>query len=161
MDRFTGALGQTLRWLPLAMALGTVVVVALRYVLQEGSIALQEAVIYAHVVTVLLGIAYTLREDGHVRVDLFYTQYSRRAARRVNLLGHWLFLIPVSLMLIWVCVPYAQQSWRVFEGSSEVGGLPGLFLLKTLLPTSAVYLLLQGIAEAIRQFLHLELSARS
>ena len=152
MDRLTEWSGRVLAWLPLFMALATVVVVVLRYGLNIGSIALQEAVMYAHGAVLLLGISYTLQQDGHVRVDLFYNRASPRLRQRINLAGHLLFLLPLCLTVLIVSAPYVQASWRVWEGSAEVGGLPGVFLLKSLLPLTAAWLFLQGLAEVLRPF---------
>jgi TRAP-type mannitol/chloroaromatic compound transport system permease small subunit len=134
----------------LAMVLATVVVVVLRYALSEGSILLQESVLYLHGITFMLGIPYALKEDVHVRVDLVYARLSPRSRAWVNLLGHLLFLVPVTVCILWVSWNYVAASWRIFERSPEVGGLPAVFLLKSLLPAMALLLLLQGLAEAAR-----------
>lgn len=133
-----------------AMVLATLVIVVLRYALSEGSIVLQESVLYLHGVAFMLGIPYALKEDAHVRVDLVYARLTPRGRAWVNLLGHLLFLVPVSLCLLWVSRGYVAASWRILERSPEVGGLPAVFLLKSLLPLMAGLLLLQGLAESIR-----------
>ena len=124
--------------------------VVLRYALSEGSILLQESVLYLHGITFMLGIPYALKEDVHVRVDLVYARLSPRSRAWVNLLGHLLFLVPVTVCILWVSWNYVAASWRIFERSPEVGGLPAVFLLKSLLPAMALLLLLQGLAEAAR-----------
>ncbi len=131
------------------------VIVVLRYALGEGSIMLQEAVLYMHGVAFMLGIPYALKEDAHVRVDLIYSRLGHRGRTLVNLAGHLLFLVPVAVAVIVLSVDYAARSWRILEGSSEVGGIPGIFLLKTLIPVTAAVLLLQGLAEIARCLLML------
>lgn len=150
IDALTGVLGRTVAWLTYAMMAGTVVVVILRYGFDIGAIPLQEAVVYMHGTAFMLGIAYTLKVDGHVRVDLIYARLSDAAQRRVNLLGHALFLFPVALFILVSSLGYVRASWRILEGSPEVGGIPAVFLLKTLIPLMAVTLLLQAIVEVAR-----------
>jgi TRAP-type mannitol/chloroaromatic compound transport system permease small subunit len=132
------------------MVLVTLLVVLLRYLFGQGAILLQESVIYMHGLVFMLGIPYALHHNNHVRVDVFAARLGERGRNWVELIGHLLFLVPVSITLFLYSLPYVSASWRVFEGSAEVGGIPGIFLLKTLIPLMAVMLLLQGIAEIIR-----------
>lgn len=105
---------------------------------------------YMHAVVFMLGIPYALKHNAHVRVDVFAERFGPHGRARVDVLGHLLFLVPVCVTILLFSLPYVAASWRVFEGSSEVGGIPGLFLLKTLIPLTAALLLLQGLAEVIR-----------
>lgn len=132
------------------MAAVTLTVVVLRYGLDAPSIALQEAVVYLHATAFMLGIAYTLKHDGHVRVDIFYARRSVRGRAWTDLAGHLLLLLPVTVTLCWLSLPYVGASWRILEGSSEVGGIPGIFLLKTLIPLMALLLLAQGLSRILR-----------
>ena len=146
----TERLGRLIAWLLLPMVLGTTLVVVLRYALNEGSILLQEAVLYLHALVFMLGIPYALKADAHVRADLVYSRLGPRGRTVINLIGHVLFLLPVAGALLLYSQSYVTRSWRILEGSSEVGGIPGVFLLKTLIPVLAVLLLLQGLAEIAR-----------
>lgn len=128
----------------------TLLIVVLRYAFGQGAIALQESVLYLHGVVFMLGIPYALKTDAHVRVDLVYSRLGPRGRAIVDLLGHVLLLVPVAAVLFLYSRPYVVSSWRIFEGSSEVGGIPAVFLLKTLIPVTAVLLLLQGLAEIAR-----------
>ena len=105
---------------------------------------------YMHAVVFMLGIPYALKHDVHVRVDVFAERLGKRGRAWVDVLGHLLFLVPVCVTILVFSLPYVASSWRVLEGSSEVGGIPGVFLLKTLIPLSAALLLLQGLAEVVR-----------
>ena len=98
----------------------------------------------------MLGIPYALKAGAHVRVDVFYATRSARAKARIDLAGHLLFLFPLSVAIFLYSLGYVASAWRVLEGSPEVGGIPAVFLLKTLLPVMAVLLFLQGIAESLR-----------
>ena len=132
------------------MVLVTVAIVGLRYGAGIGTINLQEGVIYLHGGMFLLGIAYALRHDAHVRVDLIYARLNQKQKAFINLLGHYFLLIPVALEIIELSGGYVQSSWRVVEGSAEVGGVPAVFVLKTLIPAAALVLLVQGVAESAR-----------
>lgn len=132
------------------MVVVTVVVVGLRYGLATSSIFLQESVMYMHGAVLMLGISYALKENRHVRVDIFYARMSERRQALVDVTGHLLFLLPVSVLIFWTSLPYVANAWRVLEGSSEVGGVPAVFLLKTLIPIMALLLGLQGLNEIVR-----------
>jgi TRAP-type mannitol/chloroaromatic compound transport system permease small subunit len=142
-------IGRSVSWLTLIMALLTLAIVILRYGFNLGSIPVQEAVMYTHALVFMLGIPYALKHGAHVRVDVFAERLGSRGRRWVEILGHSLFLLPVCLTIIIMSTPYVLASWRVLEGSSEVGGLPAIFLLKTLIPLTALLLMLQGFAELI------------
>ncbi len=138
--------GKLISWLTLAMVITTFSVVVLRYLFDSGWIALQESVTYMHSLVFMLGAAYTLKHDGHVRVDILYQRFSRKTRAIVDALGILLLLLPVSGFIIWSSWHYVSESWQVLEGSRHSGGLPGLFLLKSCIITMAVLLILQGIA---------------
>lgn len=129
------------------MVVATLTVVVLRYVFDIGAIPLQEAVMYMHGLLFLFGLAYGINQNTHVRVDLVYSRLTPHNRRIVDLTGHLVFLLPVAAFIFITSLPYVQASWRVMEGSPEVGGLPAIFLLKSAIPVSAALLFLQGMAE--------------
>jgi TRAP-type mannitol/chloroaromatic compound transport system permease small subunit len=137
-------------WLTLAMGVLTCAVVTLRYGFDTGAIVIQESVIYLHATAFMLGIAYTLKHDEHVRVDVVYSRLGTAGRARVDLAGHCLLLLPTALAVLLYSLPYVAASWRILEGSPEVGGIPATFLLKTLIPLMAITVLLAGIAEIVR-----------
>jgi TRAP-type mannitol/chloroaromatic compound transport system permease small subunit len=151
VDRINQQLAGIIRWLALFMVLATVTIVVLRYVFSIGAIPLQESVMYMHGMLFLIGIPYGLKQDTHVRVDIIYSRLSARDKSRVDIAGHLLFLLPVSAFILITSLPYVAASWRVLEGSSEVGGIPGVFLLKTLIPVMASLLFLQGLSEIVKR----------
>lgn len=116
---------------------------------------MQESVAFMHAGLFMLGIAYTLGSDGHVRVDILYQRLSRRGRAWVDLLGTLLLLVPVCLLILWLGWDYVLQSWRLKEGSREAGGLGGVYLLKSLILIMPSLLLLQGLSWAIRNGLYL------
>jgi TRAP-type mannitol/chloroaromatic compound transport system permease small subunit len=153
IDTFTDISGRLLAWLGLFMALLTALIVVLRYGFSMGSITSQEAVIYMHGCLFMLGTAYALKTGSHVRVDIFYQHMSERSKAWVNSLGGIVFLIPLCVFICGISWNYVAQSWSIREVSPEPGGIPAVFLLKTLLPVMAINLLLQGIAETLRSAL--------
>lgn len=155
LDRFSELCGRALSLLTLVMMLLLSLVVILRYGFGIGSIALQESVTYVHAAVFMLGIAYTLKLDGHVRVDIFYRRFSPRAKAWVNSLGGIIFLLPICVYIGVISTDFVIQSWQIRESSPEPGGIPAVFLLKTLIPAMAIGLCLQGIAEILRSALTL------
>ena len=153
IDSFTDTTGRALAWLTLAMALLTATVVIMRYGFNVGSIAAQEASTYLHGCVFMLGAAWALKVGGHVRVDIFYQHFSERGKAWVNSLGGIVFLIPTCLFIAGVSWTYVGESWAIRESSPEPGGIPAVFLLKSLLPAMALNLLLQGVAETLRSIL--------
>jgi TRAP-type mannitol/chloroaromatic compound transport system permease small subunit len=155
LDWVNRAVGAAIAWLALAMVLVTFVVVVLRYVFDAGSIALQESVTYMHAMLFMLGAAFTLQQNGHVRVDILYQRFSRRGRAWVDLLGTLLLLVPVCVFLLVSSWDYVAESWAVLEGSREAGGLPGVWALKTLILLMPVLMLVQGLIWAVRNGLFL------
>ena len=136
------------RWLAIVMVGLTLSVVLLRYLFSSSTIFLQELITYAHALFFLLGIPLGILRDDHVRVDLVYSRLSERKQSIVNLLGHILFLLPLSALMLFWSTPYAISSWQIFEGSNEVGGVPAIFLLKSLLPITALLIALIGLSKS-------------
>jgi TRAP-type mannitol/chloroaromatic compound transport system permease small subunit len=149
----TDLLGRCVSWLTVAMVVTVVAVVISRYFLRIGSIALQESVMYLHALVFLLGIGYTLRSDGHVRVDILYRRFSPRQKAFVDFSGGLLFLIPISVLIFYSSFSYVSASWAIREASTENNGLPYVYLLKTLMLVMPATLLLQGIAEILKSSL--------
>lgn len=145
--------GRGIAWLTLIMVVSQFAIVILRYLFNTGWIAMQESILYMHAFVFLLGAAYTLRHDGHVRVDIFYQRLSPRGKAWVDLLGSLLLLMPVCGYIFWVSWEYVAVSWRLLEGSREAGGLPGVFLLKTSILLMASLLALQGLAVMLKNLL--------
>jgi len=146
IESFIDLVGRGVSWLSLGLVLLTCLVVLLRYVFDIGWIAMQDAVSALHALLFLLAAAYTLKYDEHVRVDIFYQKLSVRGRAWVDLLGGLLILLPVCGFIFWISWVYVIESWRVLESSSETGGLPGVYLLKSVILVMAVLLILQGIA---------------
>ena len=153
IDSFTERSGALLAWLSLFMAVLVGGIVVMRYGFNAGSVASQELVTYFHATLFTLGAAYALKTGAHVRVDIFYRHFSPRTQAWVNALGGIVFLVPVCLFTVGVSWQYVAEAWAIREVSAEAGGIPAIFLLKTLIPLFALNLLLQGVAETLRNTL--------
>ena len=150
IESFIDWTGRTVSWLSLFLVLVTFTVVVLRYAFDSGSIALQEVSTYLHATIFLAGMAYTLQQDAHVRVDIFYTRFSKQTKAWVDLFGALFLLLPFMLFVSWISWIYIADSWSVFEGSREAGGLPGVFLLKSLILVMTTLLSLQAFTQIAR-----------
>lgn len=155
LDALAERVGRLVSWLTLGMVLATVTVVVLRYAAGVGLIWLQESINWMHSLVFMLGAAYTLKADEHVRVDVFYRGMSERRKAVINLAGTILFLLPLCAFLLVESWQYVATSWRIAERSREAGGLPMIYLLKTIIPVMAVLLALQGISMTLRAILRL------
>ena len=139
--------GRLVSWATLILLLLTLAVVILRYVFDTGATALQDTALYLHGAVFTLGAGYTLKHDAHVRVDIFYRRFSVKGRHWVDFLGTLLLLMPVTLFIgIW-CFEYVATSWRIGETSVEAGGLPLVYLQKSLLLVLVVSLVLQALVE--------------
>jgi len=105
---------------------------------------------YMHGVVFMLGIAYTLKHQGHVRVDIIYQRLSPDMRATIDIIGTLIFLFPVSLFIFFSSLGYVGLSWSFGESSAQPGGLPGTYIIKALIPTMALLLFLQGCAELLR-----------
>jgi TRAP-type mannitol/chloroaromatic compound transport system permease small subunit len=139
-------IGRSVAWFIMAMVAITFFNVVMRYGFNFGLIAIQESIIYFHSVVFMLAIAYTYKHNEHVRVDIFYSKYSDTQKAWTDLIGTLLLLFPFCIYLIFSSWEYASNSWKLLEGSREAGGLPLVFILKTLVPLMPILLLLQGIS---------------
>lgn len=140
--------GRLIAWLVLALVLLISYDVAMRYIFQAGSTALQELEWHIFSLIFLLGAAYTLKHDGHVRVDVFYNAkwMSARGRAWIDLLGTLFFLLPFCILVVYSSWPFVLSAYEFSEGSPDPGGLPYRFLLKAAIPLGFFLLTLQGLA---------------
>jgi len=144
--------GRAASWLVLLLVLIIGFDVAMRYLFQVGSVALQELEWHLFALIFLLGAAYTFKHGGHVRVDIFYNSRWMDARRRawLDLLGGLFFLLPFCLLIIISAGPFVVTAFALGEGSPDPGGLPWRYLLKAAIPVGFALLLLQGVAHMLR-----------
>lgn len=150
LDALSEWTGRAIAWLTLALALTGFLVVVLRYGFDSGRLWMQESLTWMHALVFMLGAAYTLKHDEHVRVDVVYRGLSDRARAVVDLTGTLLFLLPFCGYIFYESLPYLYSSWAVAERSREAGGLPALYLLKAVIPLMALLLAIQGLSQVFR-----------
>lgn len=151
-NQFQQTLGKTFAWLALLLVVLSAAIVILRYGFQSGSIALQETVLYTHAIFFMMGMAYTLQHDAHVRVDVFYSRLSSKYKAMIDLCGAVVFALPALSFLLWMSWGYVSDSWAIQESSAEAGGLPYLYLLKSFMVIMASLMLLQIFAMISQAF---------
>ena len=137
-------LGRSISWLSLVIVLLTFGIVVARYGFNHGWIWMQESVSYLHAMIFMIAAAWAWQTDDHVRVDIFYRDKSSRHKNWVNIVGTVLFVIPFSVYLLLIGWEYVAASWATLETSREPGGLPLVFLLKSLILVLPVLLLVQS-----------------
>ncbi len=148
LDRFSAAVGKASAWLTLFMVIVTFAVVVMRYVFDAGLIWLQESVVWMHAFVFMVGAAYTLQQEEHVRVDIFYRAMSSRRRAWIDLIGVLVFLLPLCVFLVWKSLSFVELSWQLHEASRESGGMPYPLvpLLKSILIVMPVMLGLQAVS---------------
>ncbi|MGB5345461.1 MAG: TRAP transporter small permease subunit [Woeseia sp.] len=152
LDGFSRATGKAVSWLTLLMVLVTVIIVVMRYVFDAGLIWLQESLTWMHAAVFMLGAAWTLQADEHVRVDIFYRGMSERRRAIVDLCGVLIFVFPLCGYLFYEGLDYVQRAWQIREISRDTGGLPypAIPLLKSILLLMPLAVALQGLAMLLR-----------
>jgi len=157
IDTLNEYIGRATSWLVLAMVLLICYDVAMRYFFHQGSVALQELEWHLFALIFLLGAAYTLKHNDHVRVDILYQ--SRRLSNKhralINILGTVFFLIPFCILILITAWPFVENAYYYREGSPDPGGLPYRYLLKGSVLIAFGLVILQGIAELLRNILML------
>ncbi len=152
LEQFSERTGMLVSWLVLAMVLLVSYDVAMRYFFQSGSVALQEMEWHLFSLIFLIGAAYTLKHDDHVRLDLFYKSKFMDDRRRawIDLFGSIFLLIPFCILIISSAWPFVYQSYIHLEGSPDPGGLPYRWILKASIPLGFTFLLLQGVSDIVK-----------
>lgn len=156
IDKLNEKIGTAVSWLTIVLVLVTCYDVIVRYIFKESSVAFQELEWHLFAIIFLVGAAYTLKMDEHVRVDIFYSRFSKEKKALVDLVGSILFLIPFTLMVIYSSKDFVINSFIIKETSPDAGGLPARYIVKAFIPLSFFLLLLQGIALSFKSFLNLK-----
>ena len=158
-DRFSDLMGWIAGFLNLVMLINVFYDSIMRYFFNSGSIALQEMEWHLFAMVFLFGIAYALKEDGHVRVDILYDRFSPRWKAIVNIGGTLLLILPLSVLVIEGSVWYVQEAFTTGEISGDPGGLSYRWLIKLVIPASFVFLIVSAcgfIIHNINIFRHRE-----
>ena len=156
LDFFSEMTGRFCSWFVALMTLITCLVVVMRYGLDLGSVLLQDVVLYFHGALFLLGSSFALKRNAHVRVDIFYREFSEKKKAFVDLVGHCLFLQPVCWVIFLFSWGFVEFSWRIMEVSAEPDGLPFVYLQKSLLIALCLFMSLQSFSEILKSILKIK-----
>ena len=152
IDKIIKILGAFTAFILAVLVLLVVYDATARYLFSTGSIALQELEWHLFDVVILLSIAFTLRHNAHVRVDIFYDRFSEKAKAFINMIAVVFFILPLSFLIIYIGVGFVEMSYVQHEASSDPGGLKYRWLVKSLMPLSFVFLSLQALKEFFSDF---------
>jgi len=153
IDSINERIGNAIAWLTLLLVLVVCFDVVTRYVFKFSSVGVQELEWHLFAVIFLMGAAYTLKHEKHVRVDIIFSRLTEKKQALINLIGAGLFLIPFCLLMINSSIDFVWNSFIIGESSPDPGGLPARFILKAVLPVSFVFILLQGISVFFKSIL--------
>jgi len=149
LDTFIDRVGRITGWCAFALVCVMAFNVLLRYLLRTGSVAMQELEWHLMAPICLLGLSYALLHDGHVKVDILYGRFPERVRRIIDLVSMVLICL-VTAILIYLSLPYVEQSFRIGEKSPDPGGLTHRWILKAMLPAGFALLLIQSLAMTLR-----------
>jgi TRAP-type mannitol/chloroaromatic compound transport system permease small subunit len=155
IDKLNERIGFYASWLAAVLVVVVCYDVVVRYLFKESSVGLQELEWHLFALIFMMAAAYTLKIDGHVRVDIFYSKISVKKKAWINLLGAIFFLIPFCIIIIISSENFVLTSFKLKETSPDAGGLPARYILKSAIPISFFLLLLQGISLAFKSFLQI------
>ena len=151
-DKFAKYIGVIISFLLILMMINVAFDALNRYIMNSNSVALQEMEWHLFSVIILLGLSYSLNEEGHVRVDILYTGFSEKKKAIVNMIGVILFILPLSLLIAYGSINFVEKSFIFMEQSGDPGGLPFRFIIKGLIPTSFVILIVMSIGYFARNY---------
>jgi TRAP-type mannitol/chloroaromatic compound transport system permease small subunit len=149
-DRFSDYIGKISATLMLLLLANVFYDVVARYFFKYSSIGLQELEWHIFASMFLLGIAYTLKEEGHVRVDILYEKLSLKNRAWINCIGCVLFLIPFCALIIWYSYDFALESYHLNETSGDPGGLSHRWLIKAMIPLSTLALVFSALGMLVK-----------
>ncbi len=149
-DKFANGIGNFTAFIMVLMILNVTYNVVMRYFFNTGSIAMQEMEWHLFSVIILIGISYTLKENGHVRVDVIYDRLETRKKAMINMVGVVLFILPVSLLIGLDSIPFVMEAFTSNEGSGDPGGLPYRWIVKSLIPIAFLLLIITAIGYFIK-----------
>ena len=153
IDGINEVIGKIASWAALGLVLVQFGIVMMNYLYSEGIIAVQEGLTYMHSLLFLGAAGYTLLHNGHVRVDIFYSQMNEKKKAYINLIGTLIILFPVLLVIGIYGWPFVAQSWQILEGSIETSGLHIVYILKSMILLFVVSTFIQGISMSLHSLL--------
>ena len=151
IDNITDKIGYFVSYLIVVMVFLVIVILFLRYVLNIGNVALQESVMYLHAIFFMLGIAFAIKENSHVKIDIFANKLNSKQKNIIFILGTLFFIIPFSFFIMYISADMVSKSWLIMEQSGEAGGLNFVYILKSIIPLTGFLIFLQSISELIKK----------
>jgi TRAP-type mannitol/chloroaromatic compound transport system permease small subunit len=149
IGKIIDALGNFCSVLMLLMIMNVFYDVVKRYFFNDVSIGMQELEWHLFAAMFMFGIAYTLKEDAHVRVDIFYDQMSARKQAMINLFGSLFLALPITVVILYYSIDYTLGAYQMNEGSADPGGLPYRWIVRSVIPISSVFLVMSIIYMAL------------
>jgi TRAP-type mannitol/chloroaromatic compound transport system permease small subunit len=155
IDTLSILIGEIIKWVMPLMVISVVIAVFALSIYGISSIWWDESVIYLHALGICLGVAPTYLAGEHVKVDIFFEKMDNRARALVEICGFYVLLVPVCTAVIWRSQSFVSFAWQSLEGSTNSGGIKGIYILKTALCVLFIMLLIQGLSVALRAGLKL------
>ena len=149
ISKIIDALGNLCSLLMLLMIANVFYDVVMRYFYNDVSIGMQELEWHLFAAMFMFGIAYTLKEDAHVRVDIFYDAMTAKKKAIINIVGSLLFALPMTLLIFYYGYDYTYEAYSIGEGSGDPGGLPHRWIVRSVIPVSSFFLVLSIIHVAL------------
>jgi TRAP-type mannitol/chloroaromatic compound transport system permease small subunit len=142
LEKIINTIGGLCSFIMILMVLNVFYNVVSRYFFNNVSIGMQELEWHLFAAMFMFGIGYTLKEDGHVRVDIIYDNLSEHSQAIINLLGSVFFGLPITILILYFCWDYTHEAYQMGEGSPDPGGLPHRWIVRSIIPGSSIFLLL-------------------
>ena len=146
IDLINSKIGNLISWLTLGCVINCFVVVILRYVFSVGFPWMQELYVWQHSIIFLGGAGFTFLHNSHVNVDIIYSKFRLKTKCYVDIFGTLFFLFPWIIIIAYSSSSFIKSSWRIYEPSSQTNGMPGLFLLKSMIWFFCSIIFLQGLS---------------
>ncbi len=153
IDGLSDKIGYLVGWMTTLMVIIVFYDTVMRYLFNQGNVALQELEWHLFSIVFLIGAAYTLKEGGHVRVDIIFLNLSEKTKAWIDFVGVFIFLIPLCILIIVSSKGFVINSWTANEISPDPGGLPARYILKAMIPLGFSLLIVQGLSEAAKRFM--------
>lgn len=149
-NKFANIIGNLSAVLLLLLLANVFYDVIMRYLFNDVSIGMQELEWHLYATVFLLGISYTLKENGHVRVDVIYDRLSPKKRAVIDILGTLVFLLPFCLLIAYYGIGFTKDAYVINEGSGDPGGLPYRWVIKSMIPLSFTFVIISSIGFMLR-----------
>ena len=150
IDGFIRHMGKTICWLNSILVINILIQVILRYALGEGKIWLEELQWHFYGICIMLGIAYCIFDDAHIRLDIFHRKFSPRKKAYVEFFGTFFLILPLIIVLLMHGLDFVESAWRVNETSPHPLGLPWRWIIKSFIPIGMFLIILTSVSRMVR-----------